>query len=56
MSAALNYRVQQPLIDALLGDLGIQGGSLAGLARGALVSDGAGKAAPKVGGAGADTA
>lgn len=56
VSAALNYRVQQPLIDALLGDLGIQGGSLAGLARGALVSDGAGKAAPKASGAGADKA
>lgn len=56
VSAALNYRVQQPLIDALLGDLGIQGGSLAGLARGALVSDGGGKAAPKASGAGADKA
>lgn len=43
VSAALNYRVQQPLIDALLGDLGIQGGSLAGLARGALAADGGGK-------------
>jgi uncharacterized membrane protein YqiK len=31
VSAALAYRVQQPLIDALLQDIGLRGGSLSGL-------------------------
>jgi uncharacterized membrane protein YqiK len=35
VSAALSYRVQQPLIDALLAELGIQGGSLNGLTQAA---------------------
>lgn len=36
VSAALNYRVQQPLVDALLNDVGLKGGSLAGLTQTAL--------------------
>ncbi|MGR9107653.1 MAG: flotillin domain-containing protein [Gammaproteobacteria bacterium] len=35
VNAALNYRVQQPLIDALLSELGVKGGSLEGLTRAA---------------------
>jgi uncharacterized membrane protein YqiK len=41
VSAALNYRVQQPLVDALLNEVGLKGGSLAGLTQAAL------SAAPK---------
>jgi hypothetical protein len=33
VSAALAYRVQQPLIDALLHDIGLSGGSLSGLTK-----------------------
>ncbi|BBA34942.1 inner membrane protein yqiK [Methylocaldum marinum] len=36
VSAALNYRVQQPLVDALLNDVGLKSGSLAGLTQAAL--------------------
>jgi uncharacterized membrane protein YqiK len=54
VNAALNYRVQQPLVDALLNDLGMKGGSLSGLAQGALEASGAaGKAQPRPGGAAA---
>ncbi|BBL76145.1 flotillin family protein [Methylomagnum ishizawai] len=43
VSAALSYRAQQPLVDALLNDLGMKGGSLAGLAQGVVDADAAGK-------------
>lgn len=33
VTAALKYRGQAPLVDALLKDLGVEGGSLSGLAR-----------------------
>lgn len=49
VNAALNYRVQQPLIDALLSDLGMQGGSLSGLAQGVLASGATGKEPPQSG-------
>ena len=34
VQAALSYRTQQPLIDALLKELGLKGGSLSGLTEG----------------------
>lgn len=38
VQAALNYRVQQPLVDALLSEVGLKGGSLNGLAQAALAA------------------
>jgi uncharacterized membrane protein YqiK len=46
VSAALTYRVQQPLIDALLHDIGLSGGSLSGLTK-SLESAKAGAVVPK---------
>src|SRR5690606_27879154 len=34
VSAALAYRAQQPILDAVLGEIGMKGGSLAGLVEG----------------------
>lgn len=42
VAAALRYRSQAPLIDALLGELGLQGSSLAGLAGSVVMSETAG--------------
>ncbi|QJR14615.1 flotillin family protein [Usitatibacter palustris] len=39
VQAALSYRTQQPLIDALLKELGLKGGSLAGLTEGMIEPD-----------------
>jgi uncharacterized membrane protein YqiK len=50
VNAALNYRVQQPLVDALLNDVGLKGGSLAGLTQAALASGHTGPEKPKSGG------
>lgn len=41
VNAALNYRVQQPLVDALMNELGIKGGSLAGLTQAVSAPNGA---------------
>ncbi|MEM1048694.1 MAG: flotillin domain-containing protein [Pseudomonadota bacterium] len=40
VAAALRYRSQAPLIDALMNELGINGGDLSGLARSSLVEEG----------------
>jgi uncharacterized membrane protein YqiK len=50
VNAALNYRVQQPLVDALLNDVGLKGGSLAGLTQAALASGHPGQEKPESGG------
>ena len=39
MSAALAYRAQSPIIDGLLKELGMSGGSLAGLTQAAVPHD-----------------
>jgi uncharacterized membrane protein YqiK len=49
VNAALNYRVQQPLIDALLGEIGLRGGSLSGLTQTLHGDAGAGASGQKKG-------